>query len=205
MTVENSVDKFAFIGPASVGKTTMTGIFRNRFVGDPRVTIIDEGAEIFFNSHPDITGNFVDVQERLQDFVLAREKAVASQPQTRLIVSDRSVIDTIVYTQTYDNVENADRLLQRVKSWLPTYTSFILLSPSGVPDDPRPARLESKDERLAIYEKFGEFCEGNNLPYVDITGTIQERADTIHRVIFDRVADKTIFENPQNGFQAEQI
>lgn len=205
MAVErNSVDKFAFIGPASVGKTTMAGIFRKRFEGDPRVAVIDEGAKIFFENHPDITDRFVRIQEWLQDFVLIREKA-AYQPEIKLIIVDRSVIDPIVYTQAYDTSTNADMLLQRVADWLPTYTMFILLHPSGVPDNPRPARLETSDERLALHDMFGEFCVKNGLHHVEVSGTLQERADKVHRVIFERVADKTIFESSQHGFGTNQI
>ena len=203
MPVENkTVDKFAFIGPASVGKTTMTGILRNRFAGDPRVALIDEGAKIFFESRPDSTGKSIDTQERLQDFVLAREKVTTDQPGVKLIIADRSVIDPIVYTQVYDSNTHADRLLQRVTDWLPTYTSFILLNPAGVPDDPRPARLETPKERLAIYDVFGEFCETNNLPYVEVSGTIEERATAIQQVLFEKITDKTIFDRFQQNFDS---
>lgn len=61
------VEKFAFIGPASVGKSTMTGIFRNRFAGNSHIAILEEGAHPFFLSHPDIIDRSVHVQEQIQN------------------------------------------------------------------------------------------------------------------------------------------
>lgn len=194
MTTEvRSADKFAFIGPASVGKTTMTSIWMDRFSGDYRVNVLEEGAQLFFQNHPDITSDrSVDLQEKIQDFVLKREQA-AYQPETRLIIADRSVIDPIVYTQLFDSAVNANRLLERVIEWLPTYTSFILLDPSGVPDDSRPNRMETPGERLAIYDAFGEFCVDNNLPNVEVSGPLNERAHRVHEVIYERTRLKALF------------
>ena len=196
---QKSVEKFALVGPASVGKTTMTGLLRNRFAGDPRVQLVDEAAKIFFESQPGIPGKSLPVQERLQDFVWTREKTAANQPGAKVVIADRSVIDPVVYTRMYDTREHADRLLERVAEWLPTYTSFVLLNPAGVPDDPRPARLETADERFALYDRFGEFCVEQSLPYVEVSGTLPERSDTIQRVIFENVCDKTIFGNIDNN------
>lgn len=190
MSVEKkSVDKFAFIGSASVGKTTMMEILRARFMGNRKVAFIDEAAKIFFESQMQVKGGFVEIQEQLQDFVLQREKA-SLKPGVELIIADRSVIDPIVYTQIYDTEANAKKLLQRVAHWFPTYTLLILLNPSGVPDDPRPARLESSEQRIAIHDKFGEFCIKNNLPYVEISGPLNDRANKVEKVIFDNTLNK---------------
>lgn len=201
---EARVEKFAFIGPASVGKSTMTGIFRSIFSDNPRVNILEEGAHLFFLSHPDITDRSVRVQEQIQNFVLAREK-VAHKQGTKLIISDRSVIDPIVYTQIYDTPENAARLLHNVEHWIPTYTSLILLDPSGVPYEPGPFRKETPEQRLAIHDAFGEFCVKNNLSVVEVSGSLQERADKINRVVYEQVKDKTIFESSSRNSWPKQV
>lgn len=201
---EHSVEKFAFIGPESVGKSTMTGIFRNRFANNPQVAILEEGAYLFFSSHPDVIDRSVKIQERIQNFVLAREQT-AHQLGTKLIISDRSVIDPIVYAQIYDTADNAARLLSNVADWLSTYTSFVLLDPSGVPHDKGPFRRETDEERLAIHNAFGEFCVKNNLPVVGISGSLQERADKVDRVIYERVKDKTIFEISSGNSWFKQV
>lgn len=201
---ESKVGKFAFIGPASVGKSTMTGIFRNRFSGNPHVAILEEGAHLFFLSHPDIADRSVSVQEQIQNFVLKREQS-AYKPEIKLIISDRSVLDPVVYAQIYDTTENASRLLRNVGHWLPTYTSFILLDPSGVPYETGPFRRETPAERLAIHDAFREFCVRNNLPVIEVSGSLQERADKVNRVIYEQVKDKTIFEKPRDNYWPKQV
>jgi len=201
---EHSIEKFAFIGSESVGKSTMTGIFRNRFANNPRVAILEEGAHLFFLSHPDLTDRSARVQKQIQDFVLAREQE-AYRPGIKLIMSDRSVIDPIVYAQVYDTAENAARLLGNVADWLSTYTSFALLDPSGVPHDMGPFRKETDEERLVIHNAFGEFCIKNNLPFVEISGSLQERANRVEKILHEQVRDKTIFENSNHGSWTNQI
>ncbi len=197
--IGRSIEKFAFIGAQSVGKTTMTNIFRHRFADNPDVAILNEGARVFFESHPDITDRSVDVQERIQRFVLEREKK-AYQSRTKLIIADRSVIDPIVLTQIWDTPENAARLLRNVTDWLPTYTSFILLNPSGVPSVPEPDRRETPAERLAIHDAFREFCIKNGLPVVEVSGTLQERAERVEEVIFEHFPNKTILEDSRPSY-----
>lgn len=136
--------------------------------------------------------------------MLAREQA-AYKPGTKLIISDRSALDPIVYTQIYDTAENATRLLRNVEHWLPTYTSFLLLDPSGVPYEAGPFRRESLAERLAIHDAFGELCVRNNFPVVEVSGSLQERADKVDRVIYERVKDKTIFERSKHNYWSKQI
>lgn len=187
-------EKFAFIGAQSVGKTTMTEIFRRRFSGNPGIAVLDEGAFLFFQSHPEVTDRSVQVQERIQNLVLERERA-AYQPGIKVIISDRSVIDPIVYTQRWDTKENADRLLQNVKDWLPTYTLFILLDPTNVPSDTDSDRVETPFDRLAIHQAFKDFCAKHNLPLVEVSGSLQERANKVDRIIYEHVRDKTVFED----------
>jgi uncharacterized NAD(P)/FAD-binding protein YdhS len=194
-----NIEKFAFIGAQSVGKTTMTNLFRDRFEGNPHVVVLEEEAKKFFESNPNTVDRSVRIQEIIQDQVLTQEGQAHKNPETKLIISDRSVIDPIVLTSIYDTPEHTRRLFERVTGWLPTYTSFILLNPSDVPSEPDENRRETEDERFAIHDAFGEFCRRNDLPIIEVSGTISERADKIESIIFEHFPDRRFFE----GYSAQ--
>lgn len=195
-----SIEKFAFIGAQSVGKTTMTNYFRSRFEGNPRVAILEEEAKKFFQSNPKTVDRSIRVQEQIQDRVLAQEHAAHNNPETKLIIADRSVIDPVILTSIYDTPANTRRLLERVTGWLPTYTSFILLSPEGVPSEADEHRRETEEERLVIHNSFGEFCRENGLPVIEVSGTLQERKDRIKEIIFDGSPNKLDLEDTEHSY-----
>ncbi|MFH2118495.1 MAG: ATP-binding protein [Candidatus Paceibacterota bacterium] len=187
-----NVNKFALIGAQSVGKTTMLNILRDRLASSlPNVVFIDEGARLFFDSNPQITSRSADVQEQIQNFVLEREKLLC-EPDTKLIISDRSVIDPVVLTKIWDTEENATKLHSNVADWLITYTLFFLLSPEGVPSVAEPNRKETDEERIAIHDTFISYCTSNNLPYVEIIGSLDERTKQIEEIILQSIKDAAI-------------
>lgn len=193
---ELKVNKVAFVGPASVGKSTLTDIYKRRYAHNPEIVVLEEGAQIFFQVNPSISSgpvHILEVQERIQKFVLEREVA-AYQPGVRLIISDRSVADPIVYAQFYLDASSAQRLLHNVEEWFPTYTAFFLLNPNGVPYDEGPFRKETPDERLAIFDAFGEFFIQHNLPYEIISGSIPERVAGVDTVIYQHIGRDTFFQ-----------
>lgn len=167
------------------------------------VRVLNEAAEIYFATHPD-TDRSVHTQRRIQNFSLTREQT-AYQPGTDLIIVDRSVLDPVVYTMIFDTAENADRLLDNVRHWLPTYTGLFLLDPTGVPHDPGPNRSETEEQRLRIHNVFKEVCQNNNLPIIEVSGSLQERTDSVYRVIFDRVRNKTIFDRSRGDSGTNHI
>ncbi|GEM_PF-2519321 len=201
---ESKPSKFAFVGPASVGKSTMTDIYKRRFDQCPYVVILEEGAQVLFQENPSISSgpiHILDIQERIQEFVLKREVA-AYRPGVRLIISDRSVADPIVYAQFYLDPSSVQKLLHNAEEWLPTYTAFFLLNPTGVPYDEGPFRRESFGERLAIFDAFGEFFIRCNLPYKIISGSIPERVDGVDTVIYQHVSIDTFFQKDNSNNSA---
>ena len=173
--------KVAFVGAQSVGKTTLTNIFREKFSEDSSVFVLEEGARLFFEQNPHITDRSFQTQQAIQDFVLAREKAVTG-PQIKLIITDRSVIDPIVLAGIWDTRENAYKLQKNVTSWLSTYSLFIVLDPVGVPSIPDPYRKETPEERLIIHEAFQSFCESARLPYLVVSGSLAQRVEKVTKI-----------------------
>lgn len=200
-----NVEKFAFVGAASVGKSTMTDIYKRRFAHNAHVVVLEEGAQIFFQQNSDSIKNgihVVSVQEQLQDFVIGREQE-AYQPGVKMIITDRSIIDPIIYTHTYQDADNARRLFDRVADWVPTYSHFFLLDPTGVPQDKGPFRRETLEKRFTIYDAFQEFFTENALPFEVVSGTVRERVKKVDRKIYECIRDKTIFESNNKGNEHE--
>lgn len=190
-------DMFPIVGTTSSGKSTITEIYSQRFQGYPQVEVLEEGARIFFETNPVIADSPVHiypVQERIQNFVLAREQAAVASGAD-LIISDRSVIDPVVLTQFYGDAAGADGLLDNVKYWLPSYDTFLLLDPTDVPYEEDKFRQETPEERLAIHTAFENFLGENNLPYKVISGSLEERVGKIDQIIFDRRTDNLVFDS----------
>jgi nicotinamide riboside kinase len=183
-------EKYAFVGTTSSGKTTVHDIYRHRFQGDSKVTVLEEGARIYFQTHPEITDRSAAIQKKLQDFVLEREKEAAKNPEVHMIISDRSVIDPIVVTRFYQDQKGAEELLKRIKIWLPNYTKFFVFDPDGIPFQSDPFRKETAAERLAMHDTFIEVLEEHELPYTIVRGTIDERVQAIDKTIFENVPKK---------------
>lgn len=193
-----SVYKFSFIGPASVGKTTQTDILRHRFVGNPAVAFVEEGAKLYFESGRRLPDSFVDRQKELQDFVRGME-IDALGAGVKIVITDRTVLDPVVYTAFFDTPAHADLLLARVADWLPTYTLFMLLDPVGVPDDPRPAKLETPQQRLNLYHVFKQYCIDNGLPLLEVSGSLAERVQQVESAMSEYAPVASLMK-PTTGF-----
>lgn len=56
---------------------------------------------------------------------------------------------------------------------------------------------EKSEERIAIFETFGEFLLKNNLPHEIISGSLVERVAKVDVTIYEYTGDKRIFENTE--------
>lgn len=178
-------EKIAIVGPASVGKTTITETYRRRFEFNSDVVVLGEGAELFFARNsgiPKESIHAVAIQKELQDFVLGRERE-AYKHGVRFIITDRSVIDPAVYTRFSGDMSGSKELLNGIVSWIPTYTEFLLPDPADVPYEVGPYRKETSQERFAIHSLFITVLTENNLPYEVVSGSRQNRIRIIDSVI----------------------
>ena len=185
MPEKENVVKFALVGAQCVGKTTILDLLKKKFCNDLSIVFVEEGARLFFESNPQIIERSADVQAQIQSFVLEREKAVYT-PRVKTIVSDRSVIDPVVLAGIWDTHENAVKLHTNITDWLSTYTLFFILSHKGVPSIAEPKRKETQAERIAIHEGLIQYCKINHLPYLEITGNLEQRVKKIETIIFGK-------------------
>lgn len=175
--------KIAFIGTSCIGKTTIVEEYRQRFVGDPHTVVVEEAARAFFTQNPDVVDRFsVNAQERVQALALKSEQN-AHDAGAKLILCDRSVIDAVVYTRANGDREGADRLLEKVKFWLPTYHKFLLLDPADVPYQADDVRQEDEQLRQGFHNAFLEFFQESGIPFELLSGTVEQRIVRVDEII----------------------
>ena len=175
--------KIAFVGTSCVGKTTLLEACKKKFSSDPTVAFIEEAARAFFSANPDVSDRFSEkTQEKVQALALENE-VKAQNGATRLIFCDRSVIDAVAYVRSQGNLEGSQNLLNKVLFWLPTYDALLLLDPHDVPYRTDDIRQENEETRQQFHNAFIEVFEGAKIPYTLLSGTIEERLQTIQDVV----------------------
>lgn len=176
--------KYAFVGAASTGKTTLLDALKQDFATQPDVVFIDESGRVYFQEHPtppELVFS-VSVQTEIQQIILAKEQA-AAQNKPSIIFCDRSVLDSPVHLYAMGDTEGAEVLLKNAEFWLSTYSMFFLLDPTDVPYKKDDVRTESEDTRNLIHKTFISFLERNNISYQLLSGTLEERIARIKEIL----------------------
>ncbi|OGY09609.1 MAG: hypothetical protein A2782_02440 [Candidatus Blackburnbacteria bacterium RIFCSPHIGHO2_01_FULL_43_15b] len=187
MLVEHC-QKIALVGTSCVGKTTIFEMLRNSLGGAHNVVFVPEAARAFFEKNPGIARFSADTQEKIQDFAIEQERKVEG-PDVKIMICDRSCLDTVAYTRAAGDLAGASRLLTNIAYWLPTYSAIFLLSPDGVPYQNDGVRTEDSTFRQAVHNAFVQILEENMIPHTIIEGSLEKRVAKIESVIYDaRVA-----------------
>lgn len=175
--------KIALIGTSCVGKTTILNELRKRNATDTRIEFLKEAARIFFQENPALPNRFTpDIQRKIQSLVIQREK-VAAEKNVSLIVSDRSVIDPVAYAMSNGDEKEADFLLQTVRNWITTYTTFLVLNPADVPYKNDSIRNEDIFIRQKVHDCLLQILANESIPFLLVSGSVLHRANTIQSVI----------------------
>lgn len=110
----------------------------------------------------------------LQAMIRSREAAL--QDSGKILLTDRTIIDPIIYAMYYGNINVTVALLNDTIEHIASYTHFALCSPEGIPFEQEGVRSEeSRQMRVELHEAFIEFLESNNLDYTVVTGNKEER------------------------------
>ena len=168
--------KIAFVGGPSTGKTTVFEALKKEYEDKTYIIFIDEAARQFFHENQivDADRGSAEVQAKIQDKILSREQlAIEAKPE--MIITDRSVIDPVVYTEVRGDSKGSDELLARVRFWIPTYTHIFLLDPVDVPHINDKIRHESADKRNEIHKAYMRFFKVNDISYELLSGTLSDR------------------------------
>ncbi len=177
-------EKYAFVGAASTGKTTLIEALKEEFYGRGDITFINESGREYFSTNPtppELVFS-VPVQTKLQEIILAKEQA-AAETNPSIIFCDRSVLDSPAHLYAFGDKQGAKKLLENVEFWLPTYDLFLLLDPKDVPFEQDEIRRESEETRNMIHQAFLDFFEINNIPFQLLSGTKEERVKKVKELL----------------------
>lgn len=177
------IKKIAFIGTSCIGKTTIFEYYRKKYIGNNKVSFVEEAARTFFQNNPHIIDRFTfGVQKQIQKIALNNEKyAHSKNPQ--IIFCDRSVVDAVAYMLVYGNKIQAENLLERVRPWLNTYSRLFLLDPSDILYSTDEIRVESKETRQKFHKAFLDLFKLNKINYELLSGPLKERVRVVDKIL----------------------
>lgn len=180
---EQEMRKVAFVGTSCTGKTTLVNHYREKFKENAEVVIVEEAARIYFENHPEVEDRFSnEFQSRIQELAQQNEQE-AHFEEARVILCDRSVLDAAAYSLAMGDKDCSDRLFERVKSWIPTYSCLFLLDPSDVRYSTDEVRKENENLRGQFHRAFLELFREKKVPYKLLSGTLQERIQQIDEIL----------------------
>ncbi|HMH31226.1 MAG TPA: ATP-binding protein [Methylomirabilota bacterium] len=180
----SKVVKIAFVGGPSAGKTTLFNALEQKYAENQDIAFLDEVARQFFSENiiaPEDRSK-AEVQARIQDQILSKEQQ-ALEANPKIIICDRSVIDSVVYAESRKLNKLSNELLERIKFWIPTYTTIYLLDINDVAHAKDDIRYEDSALRQKIHQAYLDFFARNNIKYELLSGTLYERIAKVNQAI----------------------
>ena len=182
----HEVGKFAYVGTSCAGKTTL--LERSLSLNNGNVLLVNEAAREYFAAHRHVADRFgATAQGEVQALALAKEQKAHAQARCMghavALLCDRSVLDAPAYVHSQGDTEGAQILLDRVRSWIPTYSTIFLLDPADIPYVADDVRDESAATRQLFHEAFLDFFNKNDVPYELLSGTVDERLQVVEQHI----------------------
>ncbi len=169
--------KYALIGTSCVGKTTLVNELNNllkKEIPGINVEVVSEAARFYFSYNVTSEPFSYFHQGRIQTIARIQEELIYYK-NPNIILTDRSVLDSIAYVKATGGNGFANKLYEKEKKWLSTYTNFFLLDPKGIPYKTDAIRKESKNTREGFHKTFLETLSDFNLPYTLISGSFDTR------------------------------
>jgi nicotinamide riboside kinase len=179
--------KHAFVGTSCVGKTALLHAYEGRDDLPYQLETVPEAARDYFARHPGGNRFSAEIQGNVQMTALTWELA-AHGSDADVIMCDRSIIDAVVYTEAAGDPAGAQKLLEDMEWWLPSYTSFWLLDPADIPYATDAIRVEDATQRQQFHEGFLRFFQRTGLGYTLLSGTLEERMAQVDQRILEGVA-----------------
>lgn len=177
----SEVTKMAFVGTSCVGKSTLLEACREQL--GPQTVIVEEAARELFTAHPEITERFaVEAQEQVQDLALQKEVTAHKRAEglgRAVILCDRSVLDAPVYVYSQGDELGAEKLLDKVRLWLPSYNKIWLLDPTDVPYTTDAIRDEDESTRQLFHDAFLDFFTRHKIPFDLLSGSVGARISQV--------------------------
>lgn len=181
----NTPEIYALIGASATGKTTL---FRSlRSCDPPNVAFAPEAARLYYEQHLVSKKDRPSYENQIQiqaKFLEILQAAIAEEKDT--IITDCSPLSSVYYAMLGDDQEKVAKLTNNIREYLPLYTLFLLLNPADIdyqydPNDP--VRQETNEERLQVHQNILSVLESLALPFLLISGSVEERVAKITQLI----------------------
>lgn len=185
--MSSKTKKFALIGTSCVGKTTLFHALPAVLIKqNPKLLIksVPEAARLYFEKKHARDRFSYFHQGRIQNLAKRLEKS-AHAKNVDIILCDRSVVDAIAYLYAMGNKNGAKKLLQKVKTWLPSYTHLFLLDPKDISYAVDAIRDENENIRNMFHSAFMEVLSELDVSYTLISGTIKKRLEKTSDIILN--------------------
>ncbi len=177
--------KFALIGTSCVGKTTLLLELEQvlqKTYHDKKIVVVQEAARYYFEKRK-VNNPFSYIsQSNIQSLVKKFEQNAQLQ-EPDMIICDRSVVDSIAYSQAKGTRKDVEKLYDKARKWLVTYDHFFLLDPAGIAYQTDEVRKESAETREAFHQSFLSLLEELMLPYTLISGNKKQRIKKMTEII----------------------
>lgn len=170
--------KIGFTGSHSTGKSTLVAKLVSDYPHFAKHTnasrILSQSLPLFKNNNDaDITSQSVIVGSICLDLL-----------QNQDLIADRTIIDTIAYTIVNDNLgKSVAEDLWRVFGPAATQYDIIFYTPIEFPLTPDGTRCEDETYRRDVDKAIFQLLNDKQIPYVVLSGSVDERVDTMWRVI----------------------
>lgn len=186
----SEVIKVAFVGTSCVGKSTLLGACHEQLVS--QTVVVEEAAREFFTANPEVAERFaVEAQERVQNLALQKEITAhkrAGELGRAVILCDRSVLDAPVYVHSQGDKLGAEKLLDKVQPWLPSYNQIYLLDPADVPYAIDTIRVEDESTRQLFHDAFLDFFTQHEIPFRLLSGSVEIRVNQVSNFVVQQAA-----------------
>lgn len=174
--------KLAIVGGSSSGKTTLFDELEKTYKRNSQIAFVHESARQYFNDNPTDNPFVFEVQEKILDLALLKEK-LAGENNPRIVITDTSALEVMFYTKVNGDEERAGRFLKKLESYIPTYTKFLVMNHLEVPFENDDIRKEDRETRDKIHEMILRFYKERELPYEIISGNISQRKEKVMEII----------------------
>jgi nicotinamide riboside kinase len=177
--------KLVICGGISVGKTTVINctkaVFdvlnpmdRTLMNPGPKVGFVPEAAWDIFALEPELDRTAYSTDLKIIQRVKQLEQLTSRQQGTEVLVCDRSVLDTIVFSLTHMG-GHTDRLMKEFEDHIYGYSKFLLFDPENVPYVSTDIRIEGRDFRTELHKNFQILLTHYGVDWEIVKGPVSQR------------------------------
>lgn len=180
--MEQQPIKIALAGADCDSKTNFCAQLQTTYQLDHRVITVGDTIRTFLASRAIPDRSSYVTQTKIQDLILAGEQK-AESAGARVIITNPSVIDGVVYVRAVENVRGAQRLWERVADRISSYDHIFLLNPISTGLEHNNIHRENERAQILFHEQFVKIFQAAQIPYMLLSGDLEGRIQKVEQVV----------------------